>query len=118
MVFNGVWAIAKNFVDEKTRKKINIIGGGYKKVLLENIPAENLPDYLGGECPASEFKWNAGPWDNYDFFLTPQVGIRNKETGLFYKYGCLEPSPLPEGAQPVSEDHSGQPAVAGEEESK
>jgi hypothetical protein len=50
MVFNGVWAIAKNFVDEKTRKKINIIGGSYKKTLLENVDAQNLPSFLGGEC--------------------------------------------------------------------
>jgi hypothetical protein len=54
MVFNGVWAIAKNFVDEKTRKKINILGGGYKKTLLENVDAENLPSFLGGECTCED----------------------------------------------------------------
>jgi len=50
MVFTGVWAVAKNFVDEKTRKKINIVGSGYKKVLREVIDEENLPDFLGGTC--------------------------------------------------------------------
>jgi hypothetical protein len=66
MVFTGVWAIAKNFVDEKTRKKIHIIGGGYKKVLRENIDEENLPDFLGGTCTCESIggclKSDAGPW--------------------------------------------------------
>lgn len=66
MVFNGVWAIAKNFVDEKTRKKINILGSGYKKVLLENIDADNLPEILGGNCTCADqggcLYSDAGPW--------------------------------------------------------
>lgn len=35
--FTAVWAIVKNFVDERTREKINIIGGGYKEKLLELV---------------------------------------------------------------------------------
>lgn len=35
--FTAVWAICKNFVDERTREKINIIGGGYKEKLLELV---------------------------------------------------------------------------------
>lgn len=38
--FTGVWAIVKNFVDEKTREKINIVGGGYKEKLLELVDAD------------------------------------------------------------------------------
>ena len=28
-LFTGVWAIVKNFLDEKTRRKINILGGSF-----------------------------------------------------------------------------------------
>ena len=34
MLFTGVWAIVKGFLDEKTRKKITIKGGSYQKDLL------------------------------------------------------------------------------------
>lgn len=49
-LFAGVWAIVKSFIDEKTRKKIQIKGGSYQKDLLEIVDAENLPDFLGGTC--------------------------------------------------------------------
>jgi hypothetical protein len=67
MVFTGVWAICKNFVDEKTRKKINIVGGGFKKVLREVIEEENLPEFLGGTCTCDHveggcMRSDAGPW--------------------------------------------------------
>lgn len=50
LLFSGVWAIVKGFLDEKTRKKIIIKGGSYQKDLLELVDAENLPDFLGGKC--------------------------------------------------------------------
>jgi len=37
MLFTGVYAIIKAWLDEKTRQKIQIIGGGYKKKLLEIV---------------------------------------------------------------------------------
>ena len=33
MLFTGVWAVVKGFLDEKTRAKIKILGGGYHKEL-------------------------------------------------------------------------------------
>ena len=36
-VFTGIWAVVKAFIDEKTRKKIQIIGGSYKKELLKYV---------------------------------------------------------------------------------
>jgi len=29
MLFTGIWAMAKNFIDEKTREKVNILGYDY-----------------------------------------------------------------------------------------
>lgn len=42
-LFKAIWTIVKGFIDEKTAKKINIMGGSYKKTLLEAIDSENLP---------------------------------------------------------------------------
>ena len=54
-LFTAIWTIVKGFIDEKTRKKINIIGGSYKKTLLAAVEAENLPEWLGGECKCEEY---------------------------------------------------------------
>lgn len=39
-VFTGVWAMIKGWLDEKTRKKIQIVGGGYTKELLKFVDKE------------------------------------------------------------------------------
>lgn len=65
-IFTAIWAIVKGFIDEKTRKKINIMGGSYKKTLLKAVDPENLPIWLGGECTCEETGGclirDAGPW--------------------------------------------------------
>ena len=38
-LFAGVWAVVKTFLDERTTKKIKIIGGGFQKQLLEAVDA-------------------------------------------------------------------------------
>ena len=50
MMFTGVWKIAKGFIDEKTRKKIEVKGGNYFKTLLEYANEDQLPEFLGGSC--------------------------------------------------------------------
>lgn len=81
LLFTGVWAIVKGFIDEKTRKKITILGGKFQKDLLELVEAENLPDFLGGKCLCTEYggcmKSNLGPWNDYE--ITQPVGIRKKQ---------------------------------------
>lgn len=82
MLFTGVWAIVKGFLDEKTRQKIHIKGHKYEKDLLELVDAENLPDFLGGKCKCEEFGGgcmfsNAGPWNDYE--IVHPVGIKRKQ---------------------------------------
>ena len=66
--FNAVWTICKGFIDEKTRKKINIEKSGYAKKLLELVDAENLPSILGGTCQCNHIEGGClfadiGPWN-------------------------------------------------------
>jgi hypothetical protein len=37
MLFSGVWAVIKPWLDEKTRNKIVIIGSGFKEKLNEFV---------------------------------------------------------------------------------
>ena len=79
MLFSGVWAVIKGFLDEKTRKKITIKGSSYQSDLLEIVDADNLPDFLGGKCKLfGGHKDGVGPWNDYDI-VTP-VGIRKRQT--------------------------------------
>ena len=49
-LFSVLWAIVKNFLDERTRSKVRIMGSNYRTFLLESIDAENLPEAYGGTC--------------------------------------------------------------------
>lgn len=51
MLFTGIWTIVKGWIDEKTREKIKILGGSFKKELFEVADPENIPAFIdGGKC--------------------------------------------------------------------
>ena len=78
MLFSGVWAVIKGFLDEKTRAKITITGGSYQSDLLALVDKENLPDFLGGTCTLfGQHKDGVGPWNDYE--IVNPVGIRKKQ---------------------------------------
>jgi hypothetical protein len=79
MSFTAIWMVAKGFLDEKTRKKIQILGGSFKSEILKFLDDENIPEFLGGKCTCEELggciNSNIGPWNDYE--LT-ETGIRKK----------------------------------------
>ncbi|KAK4705926.1 hypothetical protein P7C70_g273, partial [Phenoliferia sp. Uapishka_3] len=62
--FSGVWNLIKGWLDEATVAKIFILSSDYKKQLLQQIPADSLPAFLGGtcNCPGGCELSDAGPW--------------------------------------------------------
>lgn len=78
-LFSGVWAIVRGFLDERTRNKIQIFGGGFEKTLLHYIDSNQLPTFLGGTCTCAELggcmNSDIGPWN--DFELIFPKGIRH-----------------------------------------
>lgn len=84
MVFHGIWGLIKPFIDEKTKKKIHILGSKYRKELSEFISDENLPDFLGGQVTSKDYGENfaaeQGPWVNpiSDIHASSQVPIRQE----------------------------------------
>jgi hypothetical protein len=78
MLFSGVWAVIKGFLDEKTRAKITIKGGSYQTDLLALVDKDNLPEFLGGACTQfGQHKDGVGPWNDYE--VVEPVGIRKKQ---------------------------------------
>jgi hypothetical protein len=48
--FSSVFGVVKAFLDPVTVAKIHVLGSGYQKELLAQVPAENLPEEFGGKC--------------------------------------------------------------------
>jgi len=67
--FSTIWSFIKGWLDPVTVDKVHILGSGYKKELLQQIPAENLPVHLGGECRCAEGceLSDAGPWKDEEW---------------------------------------------------
>jgi hypothetical protein len=70
--FSGAFSVVKKFLDPVTVKKIFILGSGYQKELLAQVPAETLPKLFGGSCECDKgcaFS-DAGPWQE-EKYLAP-----------------------------------------------
>jgi hypothetical protein len=62
--FSTVFSVVKGWLDPITVEKIHVLGSGYQKELLAQVPAENLPKILGGTCNCKggcELS-DEGPW--------------------------------------------------------
>ena len=69
-VFKAAWTVIKPFIDEKTRKKITILGTGFYKDLSQHVDPANIPSDIGGECTCSESEGGCyfsdkGPWNEH-----------------------------------------------------
>ena len=82
-VFSAVWAIAKGWLDEKTRKKVSIVGSkNTLKELAKDVDMEVIPEFMGGKNKASALD-DAGPWHQYELIDSNEpgavVGVRRKD---------------------------------------
>lgn len=62
--FSTVFSVVKGFLDPVTVAKIHVLGSGYQKELLGQVPKENLPTAFGGscQCPGGCSLSDLGPW--------------------------------------------------------
>ncbi|GEQ66485.1 hypothetical protein JCM33374_g148 [Metschnikowia sp. JCM 33374] len=68
--FSTAFKLFKAFLDPVTVSKIHILGSSYKKDLLKQIPAENLPSKFGGESEVTDeqlYLNDYGPWRDPKF---------------------------------------------------
>lgn len=95
-LFTGVWAIAKAFLDKKTKKKVSIEGSGFKKKLLEFIDEDQLPLWLGGTNKREMHEQEALPWHDY----LQQC----KTNGSYFSDGVIQGNPHKEPARKIIKD--------------
>ncbi|KAF2278491.1 uncharacterized protein EI97DRAFT_358910, partial [Westerdykella ornata] len=80
--FSTVFSVVKRFLDPVTVNKIHILGSGYEKELLAQIPAENLPKEFGGtcECEGGCELSDAGPWHDPQWARPPKWAKKGDKT--------------------------------------
>jgi len=71
--FSTVFSVVKRFLDPVTVAKIHVLGSGYKSELLSQVPKENLPKELGGDCDCEGgcFFSDQGPWRDEKYAKDP-----------------------------------------------
>ncbi|KAK7182762.1 cytosolic factor, phosphatidylinositol/phosphatidylcholine transfer protein [Paraphaeosphaeria sporulosa] len=112
--FSGVWSVVKRFLDPVTVNKIHILGSGYQKELLAQVPAENLPKLFGGscDCPGGCELSDAGPWQDDQWVKPPKWAKKAEDKNVIDNTGVPAPTvdapqqPLtgagPEGVEPAA----------------
>ena len=82
--FSGVFSIVKGFLDPVTVSKIHVLGSGYQKELLAQVPKENLPKFLGGtcECQGGCILSDAGPWQDPQWTKPPKWAREEPSTTI------------------------------------
>jgi len=108
--FAGVFSLIKRFLDPVTVAKISILGSSYESELLAQIPAENLPHYLGGQCDCEGgcMLSDKGPWKDpqwYKLAKWEQKGerddsIKNTATTSGVASGSTQTAPAAAGSNP------------------
>jgi CRAL/TRIO domain len=63
-LFYACWSLVSPLLNEVTVKKISILGINYLKDLQDFIPAQNIPDFLGGPAKENWDKVDIGPWNS------------------------------------------------------
>ncbi|KAF2716201.1 hypothetical protein K431DRAFT_289618 [Polychaeton citri CBS 116435] len=114
--FSGVFSIVKKFLDPVTVEKIHVLGGGYQKDLLAQVPKENLPKHLGGTCacPGGCEMSDDGPWQDSQYARTPAWAKQEGNTIPATESHVGEGAPAgAHGNAPETQGHeAGQPAPA------
>ncbi|GIL72327.1 hypothetical protein Vretimale_3992 [Volvox reticuliferus] len=68
-VFRVIWAVVNPLLEERTRRKIVILGSDFLPTITQLVPLERLPTCLGGSSEVPEGLVSIGPW--MDVQLSP-----------------------------------------------
>ncbi|KAI5198626.1 hypothetical protein E4T39_06689 [Aureobasidium subglaciale] len=112
--FSSIFSMVKKFLDPITVAKIHVLGSGYEKELLAQIPKENLPKQFGGSCQCSggcELS-DAGPWQDSQWVKPAawekKAGgsiIENSGASISHGLPGDAPAGLTAGTAPQGETH-------------
>jgi hypothetical protein len=105
--FSGVFSVVKKFLDPVTSAKIHVLGSGYQKELLAQVPAENLPKAFGGSCQCEKGCQlsDAGPWWDAEWAKEPKWAKKGGDD-------AINNAALPEPTAGVAGTHPAPPVGA------
>ncbi|KJX97767.1 sec14 cytosolic factor like protein [Zymoseptoria brevis] len=107
--FSGVFSMVKRFLDPVTVAKIHVLGSGFQKELLGQVPKENLPSEFGGDCkcPGGCMLSDMGPWQDKEW-ARPAKWEKEKAAAS----GNAIPATEPAVGEGLPAGSAGQPAAA------
>lgn len=73
LIFTSIFTMIKSWLDERTRKKIFVLGSNYRGQLFEFCDLDQIPDFLGG-TNRNSFTSNLGPWNDYQLVDSTRPG--------------------------------------------
>jgi len=109
--FSTVWGVVKGWLDPVTVQKIFVLGGGYQKDLLAQVPAENLPKEFGGscECAGGCQLSDMGPWREAQWAQPPRWQVERDQAAA----AAANPAPAAatEPTEPITLDAAEAPSA-------
>jgi hypothetical protein len=110
--FSTVWSVVKGWLDPVTVQKIFVLGGGYQKDLLAQVPAENLPKEFGGscECAGGCQLSDMGPWREAQWAQPPRWQVERDQAAAA---AAANPAPAAatEPTEPITLDAAEAPSA-------
>ncbi|KAJ2771714.1 hypothetical protein IWQ56_001676, partial [Coemansia nantahalensis] len=109
-MFVTAWKLIKSWLDPRVISKIHILGRDHAQELLEQIPAANLPSFLGGACRCSHMPGGcvpSAPMGNYPdlprkAFVNLQHQVHISYSHPHHSYVCdVEPARTDSYATPT-----------------
>lgn len=102
--FSTVFSFIKSFLDPVTVAKIHVLGSGYQKALLEQVPKENLPKEFGGtcECEGGCIFSDDGPWQDPQWVKPPKWAKEDNTEQKESTAQSTEPAQPAQPAQPAA----------------
>jgi len=81
--FSSVFSVVRGFLDPVTVEKIHVLGNNYRKELLDQVPAENLPVEFGGtcDCEGGCRLSDMGPWKEKEWARPPKWLVPKEKSG-------------------------------------
>ncbi|KAL4892117.1 CRAL-TRIO domain-containing protein [Aspergillus ambiguus] len=98
--FSTAFNAVKGFLDPVTVDKIHVLGSNYKKELLGQVPAENLPLEFGGtcQCPGGCELSDMGPWQEPEWARTPKWALPKDQSASTTEEKTVTEAPAPQPA--------------------
>lgn len=100
--FSSVFGVIKGFLDPVTVQKIHVLGSGYEKELLGQVPAGNLPKMFGGtcECEGGCMLSDAGPWQDKQWVRKAKWMVGGDDQAVIEN----QPTEITTAAEPKPQD--------------